>query len=201
MKKIKSLKVVENPESIKALWVNALSHRNQLLINTDWTQLPDSGLTPECVLAFKVWRNKLRIIKANSRVPVEAVVNTVISIGSEMPKLVWLDDSQTTVENFKYNYKKSARDFISEILSETELDYKILLGRSSLSKTHSEYNKIKEYVNIIQNIKDILSDFILSVDNTLDTELISNMHKNFLEKVGGYRYRLLEIFKTRGDIS
>lgn len=48
------------------MWAEVLSHRNKLLANTDWTQLPDSGLTPECVERWKTWRKLLKSITRNS---------------------------------------------------------------------------------------------------------------------------------------
>lgn len=34
--------------------------RNQLLVNSDWTQIPDAPLTADQVTAFRVWRQQLR---------------------------------------------------------------------------------------------------------------------------------------------
>jgi len=36
-----------------------------LLNRTDWTQIPNSGLTQECVTAFAVYRSALRAIRQN----------------------------------------------------------------------------------------------------------------------------------------
>tara|TARA_R100001086_G_scaffold169754_1_gene92547 strand:- start:126 stop:353 length:228 start_codon:yes stop_codon:yes gene_type:complete len=40
----------------------------RFLNDTDWTQIPNSGLTADCVSAFGVYRNALRVIRkrANS---------------------------------------------------------------------------------------------------------------------------------------
>ena len=35
----------------------------QLLNETDWTQIPNSGLTDACVTAFDTYRNALRVIR------------------------------------------------------------------------------------------------------------------------------------------
>ena len=34
-----------------------------ILQSTDWTQLPDSGLTSDCVAAFKTYRASIRTIR------------------------------------------------------------------------------------------------------------------------------------------
>ena len=38
----------------------------RLLKDTDWTQIPNSGLTDDCVTAFAVYRNALRVIRKRS---------------------------------------------------------------------------------------------------------------------------------------
>ena len=35
----------------------------ELLADTDWTQLPDSGLKDHCVASFKTYRASLRVIR------------------------------------------------------------------------------------------------------------------------------------------
>lgn len=37
-----------------------------ILIATDWTQLPDSGLTSDCVTAFATYRASIRSIRQNN---------------------------------------------------------------------------------------------------------------------------------------
>ena len=36
------------------------------LTATDWTQLPNSGLTSDCVTAFATYRNAVRVIRRDS---------------------------------------------------------------------------------------------------------------------------------------
>jgi len=40
-----------------------LQTAEELLRRTDWTQLPDSGLTPDCVALFKTYRASIRTIR------------------------------------------------------------------------------------------------------------------------------------------
>ena len=39
------------------------SYRNSLLSESDWTQLPDNGLTSDCVKAFVTYRENIRTIR------------------------------------------------------------------------------------------------------------------------------------------
>ena len=46
--------------------MNSLAVAERLLDNTDWTQIPNSGLTSDCVTAFGTYRASLRTIRKNS---------------------------------------------------------------------------------------------------------------------------------------
>jgi len=43
--------------------VDAISTAEAILNATDWTQLPDSGLTTDCVAAFATYRDSIRTIR------------------------------------------------------------------------------------------------------------------------------------------
>jgi hypothetical protein len=50
--------------------LQAVPTAEQLLRETDWTQLPDSGLTTDCVAAFATYRASIRTIrKSNPKKP------------------------------------------------------------------------------------------------------------------------------------
>jgi hypothetical protein len=64
--KIKRLKFSKTAEQEDTLWGEVLSHKNKLLADTDWTQLEDSGLTPESSAQWRGWRDQLkRVTRAN----------------------------------------------------------------------------------------------------------------------------------------
>lgn len=42
------------------LWENIRNERNQLLLESDWTQLPDSPITPEKKTEYQTYRQELR---------------------------------------------------------------------------------------------------------------------------------------------
>jgi hypothetical protein len=64
--KIRKLKVAKTAEQEDVLWAEVFSHKNKLLADSNWTQLPDSGLTPESAFQWQGWRQQLRnVTRAN----------------------------------------------------------------------------------------------------------------------------------------
>ena len=45
------------------LYVNAKQAASSALTLTDWTQIPNSGLTSDCVTKFTTYRNSIRAIR------------------------------------------------------------------------------------------------------------------------------------------
>ena len=43
----------------------------QILIATDWTQIPNSGLTVSCIAAYEVYRSEIRAIRQNPTADVQ----------------------------------------------------------------------------------------------------------------------------------
>lgn len=62
VQKIAKVKVEKTVEQEQNEWAEVLSHRNKLLLNSDWTQLPDSGLTEQSAQQWKDWRSMLKNI-------------------------------------------------------------------------------------------------------------------------------------------
>lgn len=62
VQKIGKLRTEKTVEQEQNDWAEVLSHRNKLLLNSDWTQAADSGLTEECVSQWKDWRRQLKNI-------------------------------------------------------------------------------------------------------------------------------------------
>ena len=85
--KIGRLTVSKTEQQIDAEWAEVLSVRNRLLINSDWTQLPDSNLTKECVERFKRWRRLLRRV-TKSKIPEMSVAREELSkLEASTPKI------------------------------------------------------------------------------------------------------------------
>lgn len=62
VQKISKLKTEQTPEQEHIVWAEVLSHRNKLLLNSDWTQMHDSGLTEDCINQWRTWRRQLKNI-------------------------------------------------------------------------------------------------------------------------------------------
>lgn len=60
--KIKIVKLEKTAQYISTEMAMLKTQARQLLSSSDWTQLPDSGLTTICQLRFRVWRNNIRLI-------------------------------------------------------------------------------------------------------------------------------------------
>ena len=56
----------EIAEETNQKWQNIRSQRNSLLSESDWTQLPDSPLTPEKKTEWSVYRQELRDVTSQS---------------------------------------------------------------------------------------------------------------------------------------
>lgn len=66
IQKISKVKVEKTTEQEQTVWAEILSHRNKLLLNSDWTQLADSGLTEDSASQWKDWRAMLKNINRSN---------------------------------------------------------------------------------------------------------------------------------------
>ena len=64
---------VSEKATLSTLWERIRHRRTGLLATTDWTQLLDTSLTPECIQAFATYRQKLRDIPQTYQAPDEAL--------------------------------------------------------------------------------------------------------------------------------
>lgn len=62
VQKISKVKTEQTAEQEHLVWAEVLSHRNKLLLNSDWTQMQDSGLTDDCIHQWRTWRKQLKNI-------------------------------------------------------------------------------------------------------------------------------------------
>lgn len=65
-KKIGNLRTEKTDEQENLAWAEVLSHKNKLLLNSDWTQLSDSGLTEESIEQWRGWRQQLKNINRSN---------------------------------------------------------------------------------------------------------------------------------------
>ena len=58
-------------ESNQCQTAEAKIKAQQILIATDWTQIPNSGLTVSCIAAYEVYRSEIRAIRQNPTADVQ----------------------------------------------------------------------------------------------------------------------------------
>lgn len=90
--KIGNLNIAKTEEQESQMWAEVLSHRNKLLANSDWTQLPDSGLTPECVVRWKNWRKLLKGITRNATGVKELAEQSINNLSRRQPFNDFVED-------------------------------------------------------------------------------------------------------------
>jgi hypothetical protein len=90
IRKIGNLSVGKTDEQEIQLWAEVLSHRNKLLSNSDWTQVPDSGLTPECVEQWRNWRKSLKAINRVNFGDRDLAEQTITKLSRRIPFNVYI---------------------------------------------------------------------------------------------------------------
>ena len=63
MANYKSIGELTAPSEIPVAYADNKTLAQDILNATDWTQLPDSGLTADCVAAFATYRASIRTIR------------------------------------------------------------------------------------------------------------------------------------------
>jgi hypothetical protein len=66
IKKITNIRFSDSEKLKNNKKVELSSRRNRLLLETDWTQLPDIKLSSNCRAAWTFWRKKLRMLSMNT---------------------------------------------------------------------------------------------------------------------------------------
>lgn len=108
IKKISKIQTERTAEQETNVWLEVLSHRNKLLLNSDWTQLADCGLTDECVYQWKSWRQQLKnVTRRNFSEPAHA--EQAISILSRRMPINTYDDvlSEPSSEDMPFDAFKT----------------------------------------------------------------------------------------------
>lgn len=85
IKKISGLKVGRTEEQEMARWAEIFSHRNKLLLNSDWTQLDDCGLTDECKDQWRGWRQQLKNVNRSNFSDMELAEKHISILAKRMP--------------------------------------------------------------------------------------------------------------------
>ena len=94
--KIKNIKMIKTDEMHNKEWTEVLSVKNRLLQLYDWTQLPDSGLTDNCVKNFMEWRSSLKKLRRSTATSIKNVIHTTNVLRDNIPPLEWSQHTQPT---------------------------------------------------------------------------------------------------------
>lgn len=99
--KIKNIKTVKTDEMHNKEWTEVLSVKNRLLQLSDWTQLPDSGLTDKCVKSFMEWRASLKKLRRSTATSIKNVIHTTNVLRDNTPPLEWNHQTSPTDKDEK----------------------------------------------------------------------------------------------------
>lgn len=83
IQKIKNLKYSQSKNQEEAVWLGSIAKRNQLLFETDWTQLPDIKLTEESRNQWTLWRGLVRNLKRRNFKCIQDFVVELTKLESE----------------------------------------------------------------------------------------------------------------------
>lgn len=94
--KIKNIKTVKTEEMHNKEWTEVLSVKNRLLQMSDWTQLPDSGLSDNCVKNFMEWRTSLKKLRRSTATSIKNVIHTTNVLRDNIPAIEWGQSTPST---------------------------------------------------------------------------------------------------------
>lgn len=165
-------------EKESSAWGEALSHRNKLLSNSDWTQLPDSGLTPECVTVFKSWRSSLKAIKRSnypSRANAEKHIST---LARRIPRLQYLPLEIDVPSAERYD---DLNQFREQVVRYMEAVFNAALSGSFLDNHMLVEEQFREALDYLADAK--RSEYpLLSVTAELYKQPLHQVASEFVER-------------------
>ena len=86
--KIKILKLKKPDDYIQNELIILQSLRNKLLSNSDWTQLPDNGLTIKNIMQWRFWRHKIRSFEASDSDRYDELVSELKALEEIKPAII-----------------------------------------------------------------------------------------------------------------
>lgn len=103
-------------------WTDINKSKNLLLSQTDWTQLPDTGLSANSVLEWRKWRDEVRKINQDNydeRIP---AVLALKKLKDNHPKNVYTGEKHYFQKNGPVISRIDLKKEIQEILEEMDLE-------------------------------------------------------------------------------
>lgn len=92
-KKIRNIVVSTTMTQEVNAWNQVLSHRNKLLENSDWTQLPDGGLTEVNKRLWSDWRRELKRVNKRNFGDKEVAETAIANLEKVRPRSVYEDET------------------------------------------------------------------------------------------------------------
>ncbi len=102
-------------------WAETLSHRNKLLTSSDWTQLPDSGLTSECVENWRIWRGIVRQLRKDNHPDRNLVTEQINRLTRAKPVNRWADEPEIALpllDNSFASHQKRVMDYMDVMFND-----------------------------------------------------------------------------------
>lgn len=131
-------------------WDDISLRKKQLLGTSDWTQLPDAGLTDDCVHEWREWRSKVRNItqkKYKDRIPATLALQT---LRNNQPETKFGKPSPSV---YKREGGVYTRQELTEAIREVIEDYDLVPRTEGNVYTQQEINKL---------FKEAIEDYDLS---------------------------------------
>lgn len=196
IKKIKNLKFSESKNQEEAKWVELLSRRNRLLMETDWTQLPDVKLSERSRNEWRGWRQAVRLL---NRIDYES--------SAEFKKR--LDDLERgrSFIHIEYSYI----DSITDLTEGKKFLHKILV-RCFEERVYSEFTpnleeKYQEALDVVAryltsqdagpsnpNLEEIIEIFEGLDDSHIDYDINDYQFLKVVQRVKNYSFREIVIY-------
>lgn len=92
-KKIKNLRLSTTEKKENDGWGEVKSYRNKHLINSDWTQTADAGLTEANIKRWADWRRELRRINRRNYASKELALNSLSDLSRMEPSVEYVDET------------------------------------------------------------------------------------------------------------
>lgn len=145
----------------EANWAGINKRRSILLSQSDWTQLPDTGLTVDCVFAWRDWRHRVRSVNQENYGEILAAIVELEGFGNAKPDLDFSGHKYTFFERKEgsiYERKEGSvyeraeliamvKDILEEIQSPEEVPETLEVPETKISLDQITDIKIaKKYV-------------------------------------------------------
>lgn len=108
MEKIKDLKFSITEEQERALWAEVLGIRYKLLINSDWTVLPDVRIHNKS--EWRHWRDSVRKVSKKNHT-LESAKAILAELTDQMPVVKYKNASDLSIADLKDGYINEIRSF------------------------------------------------------------------------------------------